>query len=144
MIQCNVAVVKGNVSSFQKIDNGLPQCPTHGPLLFFRISLYADDTFVSNETKGKLDIRKELYPDFIKLSEWLKANKLPKFLKSEFMAIGNPRKCGELKGSLRTGDSLIRIVKQTKSVGVIIDKNLSLESHIEYISKKDPKEILGS
>ena len=30
--------------------------------------------FVSNETKGKLDIRKELYPDFIKLSEWLKAN----------------------------------------------------------------------
>ena len=60
------------------------------------------------------------------------------------MAIGNPRKCGELKGSLRTGDSLIRIVKQTKSVGVIIDQNLSLESHIEYISKKDPKEILGS
>ena len=51
-----------------------------------KISMYADDTFVSNETKSKLDIREELYPDFIKTCEWLKSNKLGlNFLKPEFM-----------------------------------------------------------
>ena len=34
-----------------------------------KISMYADDTFVSNETKSKLDIRDELYKDFIKICE---------------------------------------------------------------------------
>ena len=89
-----------------------------------KIFMYADDTFVSNETRSQLDIQEELYPDFIKIFEWLKANKLSQnFLKTEFMVIGNPRKYGELKGllALRVGDSLIRRVKQTKSLGVIID-----------------------
>ena len=109
-----------------------------------KISMYDDDTFVSNETRSKLDIREELYPDFIKICEWLKANKLSlNFLKTEFMVIGNPRKYGELKGllALRVGDHLIRRVKQTKSLGVIIDQNLSWDSHIKYILKKS-KEIL--
>ena len=59
-------------------------------------------------------------------------------LKTEFMVKGNPRKYGELKGLLapRVGDSLIRRVKQTKSLGVIIDQNLSWDSQIEYTSKK--------
>ena len=125
-----------------------------GPLLFIiymndllmavensKISMYADDAFVSNETRSKLDIRE---PDFIKICEWLKANKLGlNFLKTEFMVVGNPRKYGELKGllTLRVGDSLIRRVKQTKRLGVIINQNLTWDSHIEYISKKS-KEIL--
>ena len=41
----------------------------------FKISMYADDTFVSSETRSKLDIREELYPDVIKKCEWLKSNK---------------------------------------------------------------------
>ena len=39
-------------------------------------SMYTDDTFVSNETRSKFNVREELYPDFIKICEWLKANKL--------------------------------------------------------------------
>ena len=68
-----------------------------------------------------------------------KANKLSlNFLKTEFMVIGNSRKYGELKGllALRVGDSLIKRVKQTKSLGIIIDQNLSWDFHIKYISKK--------
>ena len=54
----------------------------------YKMSMYADDTFVSGETRSKLDIREELYPDFIKICEWLKANKLDlNFLKTEFMVI---------------------------------------------------------
>ena len=80
---------------------------------------YADGTFVLNETKSKLDITEELYPDFIKICE-LSLN----FLKTEFMVIGNPRKYGELKGllTLRIGDSLIRRVKQTENLEVILVK----------------------
>ena len=57
------------------------------------------------------------------------------------MVIGNPRKYGELKGllALRVGDNLIRRVKQTKSLGVIIDQNLSWDSHIDYTSKNQKK-----
>ena len=147
--------INGNMSSFQKITCGVPQGSILGPLLFIiymndlpmavknsKISMYADDTFVSNETKSKLDIRDELYPDFIKICEWLKANKLSlNFLKTEFMLIRNPKKYGELNGllALTVGDSLIRRVKQTKSLGVIIDQNLSWDSHIEYILKKNQK-----
>ena len=108
-------------------------------------SMYADDTFVSNGTRSKLDIREELYPDFIQICEWLKANKLSlNFLKTEFMVIDNPRKYGELKGllALSVGDSLIRRVKQTKRLGVIIDQNLSWDSHTEYISYKIKKKKL--
>ena len=104
-----------------------------------KVSMYADDAFVSNETRSRLDIREGLYPDFIIICEWLKANKLIlNFLKTEFMVISIPRKYGELKGllALRVGDSLIRRVKQTKSLGIIIDQNLSWDFHIEYISKK--------
>ena len=59
------------------------------------------------------------------------------------MLKGNPRKHGELNGllALRVGDSLTRRVKQTKSLGVIIDQNLSWDSHIEYISKKVKRNI---
>ena len=87
-----------------------------------KISMYADDTSVLNETRSQLNIQEELYPDFVKICEWLKANKLSlNFLKTEFMVIGNPRKYGELKGllALRVGDSLIGRVKQTKSLGVM-------------------------
>ena len=57
-----------------------------------RISMYADDTFVSIETKSKLDIREELYPEFIKICEWLKANILSlNFLKKYW----NIKKAGE-------------------------------------------------
>ena len=68
-----------------------------------------------------------------------KANKLSlNFSKTEFMVIGNSRKYGELKGlqALRVGDSLIKRVKVTKSLGIIIDQNLSWDFHIKYISKK--------
>ena len=130
MIECSVAVLMEICHHFKKIKCGVPQGSILGPLLFIiyindlqmavensKMSMYADDTFVSNETRSKRDIREELYSDFIKICEWLKANKLSlNFLNTEFMVIGSPRKYGELKGLLpiRVGDSLIRRVKQTK------------------------------
>ena len=62
-----------------------------------------------------------------------KASKLNlNFLKTEFMVIGNLRKYAELKGllTLRVGNILIKRAKQTKSLGIIIDQNLSWDFRI--------------
>ena len=110
-----------------------------------KISMYAYYTFVSNETKSKLDIRDEPYPDFIKICEWLKADKLSlNFLKTEFMLIGNPRKCDELNGllALRVGDSLIRRVKQTKVWESSLIKTCHGILTLSTFLKKS-KEVLG-
>ena len=40
------------------------------------ISMYADDTFLSKEVRNDLEIRQELIPEFLKICDWPKANKL--------------------------------------------------------------------
>ena len=40
------------------------------------ISMYSDDTFLSKEVRNDLEIRQELIPEFLKICDWPKANKL--------------------------------------------------------------------
>ena len=55
--------------------------------------MYADDTFLSKEVRNGLEIRQELIPEFLKICNWLKANKPSlNILKTELKIIGNPRR----------------------------------------------------
>ena len=80
----------GRVSDYEDIAScGVPQGSILGPLLFIiymndlpdfvkdsNISMYAEDTGLSSEISNALEINSELFPDFLKVCDWLKANKL--------------------------------------------------------------------
>ena len=94
---------------------GVPQGPILGPLLFIiymkdspnmvntaNLSMYTDDTDLSARIKHGSDISSKLVPEFLKICEWLRSNKLSlNALKTQFMIILSHQRVGEL-GSART------------------------------------------
>ena len=83
---CNV---NGQLSSIKNIRYGVPQGSILGPLLFILymndlpccvengyITMYADDTSLSNSVKTCEDISEKVIPNMLQISDWLKANKL--------------------------------------------------------------------
>ena len=118
---CNV---NGQLSSVKHIKYGVPQGSILGPLLFILymndlpccvengcITMYADDTSLSNSVKTYEDIKEKIIPNMFQISDWLKANKLSlNVMKTEFMLLGSSQrilKFGSLI-AIRVDNNLIR------------------------------------
>ena len=55
--------------------------------------MYADDTYLSSKISNALEINSELLPDFLKVCDWLKANKLSlNNVKTEYIIIETSQK----------------------------------------------------
>ena len=106
--------------------------------------MYADDASATTAIRDLSDITSQVIPDLIKISDWLKANRLNlNTLKTEFMLIAtnwNLSKIGDLL-ALRISNDLIKRVQKAKYLGLVIDDKLSWKEQIGYVSTKIRRNI---
>ena len=132
---------------------GIPQGTIRGPSLFLlyindlpnclsnsQPRMYADDIHVTYADNNIYSIEASLNQDLSNINRWLIANKSTlNMTKTKFMLIGIRQKLNNVSvipGLEINGTQLIR-VSFTKSLGVIIDDNLTWSNHINAISKKN-------
>ncbi len=146
--------IEGTKSSMQKITTGVPQGSILGPLLFiiymndichasdyFDPILYADDTSLYS-TLSAFNVNvsqtscKLINAELNKINDWFKLNKLSlNAKKTKCMIFHMPQKRlppvhFEIDGTN------IEVVENFNFLGIIINKQLNWNSHIEYISGK--------
>ena len=116
--------VNAHTSVYRTIITGVSEGSILGPLLFIifindlpncvengYITMYADDTSSSVLVRGSREIEAEVLPDLIKITDWLRANKLSlNAFKTEFMLIGTTQTLSRIGNLLafRVNDELIR------------------------------------
>ena len=132
-------------SSLMHIEFGVPQGSILGPLLFliyindlpeatnFFIKLFADDTFLCSQNHNILRLENEVNGELHKVFIWLASNKLTLNIgKSKFMFFSNKKKIKH-ELSIKINEKKLEKCDSYKYLGVIFDKNLSWQPHVEYI-----------
>ena len=148
------AVVNGCSSQTKPVTCGVPQGSLLGPRLF---TYYIND-LSDSITEGNLDLYadyrtlhfignnvNEVVDGLIKPSQrvllWCRNNKLTIHAgKSEAMIISQRAFCGPLK-PITLGDKILNVVSETRCLGVIIDSQLSWNSHSEHLCKFFGKKV---
>ena len=141
-------------SQTKPVTCGVPQGSLLGPRLFTyyindlsdsitegNLDLYADDTtlhFIGNNVDEVVD---GLNQALSEISLWCRNSKLTiHAVKSEAMIISYRAFCGPLK-PITLGDKLLNVVSETRCLGVIIDSQLSWNSHSEHLCKSFEKKV---
>ena len=101
--------------------------------------MFADDTNLTASGNTITELHNKLNNDLENIHQWLLANKLTfNTSKTEYMMVGSRQKLG--KGEdythIKLGDNKINKVKETKTLGVIVDDQLKWNSHINTVAKK--------
>ena len=137
---------------------GLPQGSNLGPLLFLihindlpnclsslAASMFADDTNLTENGKCVEDIQDHLNADLKKVHHrWLLTNKLTlNKEKTEYMIIGSRQRLvkSNTDPTITIGGANIKRVKQTKTLGIIVDEHLSWKNQLSNIIAKVTKGI---
>ena len=148
--------VNGVFSKTEDIRCGVPQGSCLGPLLFLiyikdlpfslkkaKVTMYADDTSISFSSSSLEDIDQTLNSELSHLKQWLLGNKLSlNVLKSQALVVGSQPKIKKIvdktvdQSQFFIGDSQVENLNQIKYLGVIIDRSLNWEEHINTLRTK--------
>ena len=137
-------------SDKDRIICGVPQGSILGPLLFLlyindlcNVSkklfslLFADDSNMFLSGKDPDDLIRTMNEEMVKVIDWLQINRLSLNLnKTHFILFRRKRVRISLSTDLIINNVKIDMIERTKFLGVIIDQNLSFQSHINYIKGK--------
>ena len=104
------------------------------------LSQFADDSTITFSSKSLELAIMTIESEFIKILEWLAANKLIINLdKTHLMLFTNRSRPNSI--SINVKGQTIEEITETKFLGVILDNKLCWNAHIEYISKKISKSV---
>ena len=102
--------------------------------------MFADDTNISYAVNTLPELENVINSEFKKFKCWLQTNKLSlNIAKTEFMIVGSRQRMHAHSNeniNIDLNDDAIKQVDQAKSLGLIIDKNLSSSKHIDIKCKK--------
>ena len=145
-------VIQNNRSKERLVTCGVPQGSILGPLLFLLYindlpncletstpTLFADDTNITISGTNAADVENKANLEMARIHDWLLANKLHlNVAKTEFMLVGTRQRLSNLDAipALKIGEKDIKRVSNSKTLGVVVDENLSWDDHINYIIKK--------
>ena len=143
-----------SVNSFSSdelnIIHGVPQGSVLGPLLslifindlpniskHLTFCFFADDTNIYYESSNLLHIQKIVNRELRKVHKWLEANRLALNIdKTNFVIFHSQQRKITDQIVLRIGRKKINQETCVKFLGVLLDSNLSWESHLTELSKK--------
>ena len=119
--------------------NDLPRCLSHSTT-----SLFADDTNLTTNGGSSDEVITKLNVDLERVHQWLLANRLTlNKEKTEYMIIGSRQRLAKIENEqeLKLGETNINRVKCSKTLGVIVDEQLTWKNQIESIVNKASKGI---
>ena len=106
--------------------------------------MFADDTNLTASGDTITNIEVKLNKDLENIHQWLLANKLTLNMdKTEYMIAGSRQRINKIENDpdIRLGDDNIKRVKETKTLGIIIDDQLKWNTHIDNVVAKVSRAI---
>ena len=136
---CGCGVLQGSVLGpilFLPFINNI-----HKSLSYVIIKLFADDTHCFISGKDFISLERLVELELNKLQKWINTNKLTINFDSRksSQCLFKPRsKCFpvNLDRCLRIGSNILKYKETKKYLGLILDKNLTWESHMKELNKK--------
>ena len=129
------------------IEYGVPQGSVLGPLLylifcndlhksleFCKAIMYADDTNLYVTNKSLAEGLRKLKHDLCIATDWFRANKLSLNVAKTNYMIFKPKSLEvDCDTQLSFQNEIIKQVKSTKFLGIIVDENLTWNYHLKYV-----------